>query len=132
MFKLILATGLLTLSLASKALASDDHTDNICTSSAPQICAHLGHFTKLNSSDEVQFITHIMAPQNEQVNNISVDLWMPSMGHGSSPVTITQVGVNKYQIQQAYFIMPGQWLVRVRFGLAGVSYQLNIPVNVTE
>jgi hypothetical protein len=124
--------GLLTFALSTKIYADDDHSDDICTSSSPQVCAHLGHFSKLNTSSEVQFVTHIMTPQEEQVNHISVDLWMPSSGLISSPVTLSQFGVNKYKIASAYFRVSGQWLVRVRFVLAGVSYQLNIPVEVTE
>jgi hypothetical protein len=128
----VIMLGLLTFALSTKIYADDDHSDDICTSSSPQVCAHLGHFSKLNTSSEVQFVTHIMTPQEEQVNHISVDLWMPSSGLISSPVTLSQFGVNKYKIASAYFRVSGQWLVRVRFVLAGVSYQLNIPVEVTE
>lgn len=40
-------------------------------------------------------------------------LWMPSMGHGSAPVKVTPLGNGKYSITKMYFIMPGDWDVRL-------------------
>lgn len=49
-----------------------------------------------------------------------VSLWMPSMGHGSAPTQIQraidnqgQAIVGTYQIRNMYFVMPGDWDVRV-------------------
>jgi hypothetical protein len=44
----------------------------------------------------------------------AVALWMPAMGHGSSPVTVTAQGGGVYSVTKAYFIMPGAWDVRVQ------------------
>lgn len=50
-----------------------------------------------------------------------VKLWMPSMGHGSSPVQVAQVkdaqnapvpGV--FEATQVYFVMPGRWEIWVQ------------------
>lgn len=53
--------------------------------------------------------------------DVFVKLWMPSMGHGSSPVTLVQARDNGgqaisgvFQGSNAYFIMPGSWEVRVQ------------------
>lgn len=49
-----------------------------------------------------------------------VSLWMPGMGHGSAPTQIQrvlddqgQIVVGTYQVSNMYFIMPGDWDVRV-------------------
>lgn len=41
-----------------------------------------------------------------------VFLWMPSMGHGSSPVTMERLGPGVYQARDVFFIMPGIWEIR--------------------
>jgi hypothetical protein len=47
-------------------------------------------------------------------NEVSVLLWMPAMGHGSSPVQITALGNGGYSATHVYFVMPGAWEVRVQ------------------
>ncbi len=44
---------------------------------------------------------------------LSVLLWMPEHGHGSSPVQIRRLDLGVYSISEVYFIMPGHWIVRV-------------------
>lgn len=39
----------------------------------------------------------------------SLLLWMPSMGHGSSPSTVEQVDTGSYRAKNVFFIMPGEW-----------------------
>ena len=36
-------------------------------------------------------------------------LWMPSMGHGSSPTTVTRTELGTYRANRVYFVMPGAW-----------------------
>ena len=43
---------------------------------------------------------------------IEVILWMPSMGHGSSPVVIDSSDQKKWQASEVFFIMPGDWEIR--------------------
>ncbi len=45
-------------------------------------------------------------------HDLSVFLWMPSMGHGSSPVAIEEIYPGKFKISQIYFIMPGAWEIK--------------------
>ena len=42
----------------------------------------------------------------------SVKLWMPSMGHGSSPVIIKMVSDGIYEVTDVYFTMLGEWEIR--------------------
>lgn len=39
-------------------------------------------------------------------------LWMPSMGHGSSPTTVTRIAPGTYRATRVYFVMPGDWDLR--------------------
>lgn len=39
-------------------------------------------------------------------------LWMPSMGHGSAPVSMEKIDTGIYRASRIYFSMPGEWLVR--------------------
>jgi hypothetical protein len=50
-----------------------------------------------------------------EVNSVSipqVQLWMPSMGHGSTPTQVTQLDVGTYRAENVFFIMPGEWDIR--------------------
>lgn len=40
-------------------------------------------------------------------------LWMPSMGHGSAPIKIETLGPHQYRLSNLYFVMPGDWDVRL-------------------
>lgn len=130
MLKSALVIGLFVVGLNAFAAGDGDHSETICSAVDAKVCAHLGHMTKDASTGEAQFIAHAMIPQNQEVSDMKVVLWMPSMGHGSSPVTLTKVGVNKYQVTEAYFMMPGQWEVRLSFSLNGANHKINIPVAV--
>ncbi len=46
--------------------------------------------------------------------NFEVYLWMPSMGHGSSPVKVNRISAGIYEITDVYFIMEGDWEIRIK------------------
>lgn len=50
----------------------------------------------------------IVNPKNDPF----VVLWMSSMGHGSSPVTVEKIGEGKFRIKDVFFIMPGPWEIK--------------------
>jgi YtkA-like len=128
----VVALVLLVLVGVSAFADDGNHSANVCSTQNQNVCGHIGHMTGMKSDSEAQFVTHLEIPNNVQVTDLTVKLWMPDMGHGSWPVTITQFGVNKYKITQAYFIMPGSWEVRVAFKLEGVAHELHIPVEIAE
>lgn len=43
---------------------------------------------------------------------LKVVLWMPSMGHGSSPTTVQRLGPGSYRASSVFFSMPGEWEIR--------------------
>lgn len=46
--------------------------------------------------------------------DVAVVLWMPSMGHGSSPITVERIDVGTYRASKVFFTMPGDWEIRVQ------------------
>lgn len=44
----------------------------------------------------------------------AVVLWMPSMGHGSSPVTVEQLDTGTYRASDVFFSMKGDWDIRIQ------------------
>lgn len=48
--------------------------------------------------------------QNQTLN---IYIWMPDMGHGSSPVDIKQLNSTDYVVSEIAFIMPGLWVLHV-------------------
>lgn len=49
-----------------------------------------------------------ISPETE----LNVVLWMPSMGHGSSPVNLNEIKDGAYRASDVFFIMPGEWEIR--------------------
>lgn len=41
-----------------------------------------------------------------------VILWMPGMGHGSTPTQTYQLDTGTYRVTDVFFIMPGEWDIR--------------------
>lgn len=45
---------------------------------------------------------------------VAVILWMPSMGHGSSPVQMQKIENGHYRVSNVFFVMPGDWDIRIQ------------------
>lgn len=45
--------------------------------------------------------------------SLNVYIWMPEMGHGSSPVEMKQLNSTDYLFSELAFIMPGLWVLHV-------------------
>lgn len=48
-------------------------------------------------------------------NMPKVILWMPSMGHGSTPTKTTRITQGHYRSEKVFFIMPGTWQIQFQF-----------------
>lgn len=84
------------------------------------LCASVEWTSGPQSPQESEFILKfwnntgaVQGPYADPANTLSVILWMPSMGHGSSPVTIEKIQEGVYRVRRVFFIMPGDWEVRV-------------------
>lgn len=51
-------------------------------------------------------------PVEQDLAHPAVVLWMPSMGHGSSPTQVDRLDTGTYRASNVYFVMPGQWEIR--------------------
>ncbi len=40
-------------------------------------------------------------------------IWMPEMGHGSSPIEISKTSLTNYLFSEVAFIMPGLWVLHI-------------------
>jgi hypothetical protein len=124
----------IALSLFSlQVFAHDHHTKNYCSQAAQPVCAHLGYNGEFTSEAAGEFVFHVVSAGADRMKDLTIDLWMDmgdGHGHGSAPVTITQFGPGKYKVSDAWFVMPGQWLVRSTFTIDGVAHEIAIPLNI--
>jgi hypothetical protein len=128
----VLVTFLGTNSLAT-AKEDHDHTPNVCSAKNKTICAHLGLSETLSSKAPGKFIVDIQ-PSGEkgEVTNLKVKLWMPEMGHGTTPVKVTPQGNGHYSVTEANFSMAGKWQVQLDFDFAKVAHHLEIPLDIKD
>jgi hypothetical protein len=70
---------------------------------------------------------------------VLVKLFMPSMGHGSSPVSVTQAQTASgdpfegvFDVKNVFFVMPGAWEIRILFKATNgqLSDQASFPYQV--
>ena len=45
--------------------------------------------------------------------SLNAYLWMPEMGHGSSPIEIQKINSTNYALTDLAFIMPGLWVLHI-------------------
>lgn len=57
-------------------------------------------------------------------------LWMPSMGHGSTPTAVTRLDVGTYRASNVFFIMPGEWEIKFQVK-DGVTLKDEAVVSLT-
>ena len=61
----------------------------------------------------------------------SIYLWMPSMNHGSSPITINHLSTGVYKLIEIYFIMDGDWQLRTQLKSGnGVQEEIFFEYNL--
>lgn len=62
---------------------------------------------------QFQRVSDLVAASPEE--SVSVELWMPSMNHGSRPTVTKAIPgvVGGYEVSKIYFVMGGDWDVRV-------------------
>jgi hypothetical protein len=68
----------------------------------------------------------------DQNGELSVVLWMPSMGHGSAPVQVKRLDVGTYQATNIFFTMKGNWEIRfqTKNGTHDLEDQAVIPYSL--
>lgn len=48
------------------------------------------------------------------LRNVNIELWMPGMGHGSLPTSVTAVSTGEFLVENIVFTMPGEWEIRIQ------------------
>ena len=72
--------------------------------------------------------------QNKEVKELGIVLWMVMKNgheHGSDEVKIKPSG-KKYSVSNVWFLMVGEWLLKVKFKHQGKLYKTDIPVCVSK
>lgn len=75
-------------------------------------------------SNESRLLLNFFNDQAQLIDfdgNLKVYLWMPSMGHGSFPVSIERIGRGVYQITDIFFTMPGDWDIHIEVEKDGIK-----------
>jgi hypothetical protein len=126
----LMAAGLLIVSTVSSvgcAKSNYQESQNVETYAAScelrfttnGLCVDLV-WDKMQTDSEYGIITlKFYAKENPTVfvdptNTPFVQLFMPSMGHGSSPTHVQKTSVGIYQVTNVFFSMPGNWDLRVQ------------------
>jgi hypothetical protein len=81
-------------------------------------CAQIEWKALPNSHDPAAFTLRFWrdgeSALSDPPHEVAAKLWMPAMGHGSSPVRLSRTGAGLYDVSEAYFVMPGDWDVHVQ------------------
>ena len=116
---------------SSSGLSQNSDSPDSCTLAFPKsgLCASLNWTTPLAARKKLSFTLKFWkksdatesGPYSDPSKTPSVLLWMPSMGHGSSDVTLSKKADSHnlpltgiYESNDAYFIMGGAWDVHVQ------------------
>lgn len=126
MKKFILFAMMMTMPLV--ACANPDYVSNDNKKQSPEkacdvvfekahACATIAWATAPAKSQDSKFTFTIQAIAGESLDKVlnadlEVILWMPSMGHGSSPTKVQKVNGTTYDVSDVYFIMGGDWEIR--------------------
>jgi hypothetical protein len=71
-----------------------------------------------------------MIPQDVQ-GAVAVELFMPDMGHGSSPVQVERQDVGTFSATRVYFTMSGDWVIKVEIKEGNVIRdEADIPITI--
>jgi hypothetical protein len=91
------------------------------------LCANYTWITKPTEDEmgsfSLNFWKRVDAQAADPALSLKVLLWMPDMGHGSSPVKLTHQSTGQYLVENVFFSMHGGWQIR---------FQLKNAQAVTE
>lgn len=122
-------TLLCALLICSVSFAAE--SGNACSSS---VCVDYQTDVPFVSKQEGRFLLTLKSNTSTEITLVKVDLWMQmgQHGHGSSPLKVTQVAPNQFDVTKAFFVMKGQWQIRVTFINNENQDTLIIPVMIKE
>lgn len=67
----------------------------------------------------------------DPIGNFSAYIWMPDMGHGSYPISISKVSTGVYELTDIYFTMGGLWDFHLQLEENGNTYdEVSWPITL--
>lgn len=113
------------------------HSPNYCSSVLTKSCAHLKFEDYPTTTKEGEFIVHVLPEHSSTIiKEIKVSLWMDmgnGNGHGSAPVEVLETEeLNHFFVQNAWFVMKGNWLVRISYLENKIEQKIEIPLTIKE
>ncbi len=117
-FSALISCGKSPLQMKKTGLETSGNTglESTKTLKTTQHSLSLTWLSPVNSTDEAHAL--LIAKKNGSASDlpeqIKIFLWMPTMGHGSSPITVKKIGTGLYDLSQIYFIMDGFWQLRIQ------------------
>lgn len=98
-------------------------------------CAQIEFAKTPTSVEDASFTLTLNSHHALDIKKLSVDLWMDmghGHGHGSAPVSIEQTGANTYKVSNVWFVMMGEWQVKVAMETSEGLVEGIYTVNVTK
>jgi hypothetical protein len=107
---------------------SQDLTYSQCSLKS-EVCVEIQTLKEFNSKEEGRFSLNL---KGSEVELKKIDLWMQmgSHGHGSSPLKVTQLAPQEFDVTKAYFVMKGKWQVRVTYQQGDIQETLILELMV--
>ena len=81
------------------------------------LCASITWESEPTESTKGVFLlkfTNVAGAATAPAQAVGVKLWMPAMGHGSSPIQLAAVSAGVYRVSDVYFVMAGRWEIHVQ------------------
>lgn len=113
---------------------------NVCQARfASGYCASIAWVKYPTETDFGSFLFKTFRPNKGDGSAFPVDLggtptvvlWMPSMGHDSSPVQVEQLDVGTFRATDVFFVMKGQWEIRIQLKVGNeIKDQAIIPITL--
>ncbi|WP_408096565.1 FixH family protein [Peredibacter sp. HCB2-198] len=115
------------------SLGAFAESGSVC-SNATSVCASYESEADFTSKQEGRFALKLTSHSDEELTLVKVDLWMQmgNHGHGSSPLKVVAVAPNEYDVTKAFFVMKGQWQIRVKYKQAETEETLILPIMIRE
>jgi hypothetical protein len=91
----------------------------------PRLLDKPGSDCPLLNADQIQWVSGPLVNSESIFNmtfreaapdGLSIEIWMPTMNHGSAPVTLTSDDQIHFTASKIYFIMYGLWEIRLKKG----------------
>ncbi len=117
------------------AQAHQFHSENVCSTQIQGLCVHLGYNSEPVINQSAEFMVHFESQTGldmQKIESVSIDLWMPDHGHGSSPVQVRRLNSDHFLLSDAWFVMPGLWQIRINVSFDGQQDQLLVPIEILK